>query len=225
MQCKRSSRVLLKQQSIMSSPISMSLPWKRHSNVGFTVSTKIKTSLIEGAGFGRFTEDEIKPGTIIRSDKLLNVAEAKIQTTENPNSSFAISLKTETDVESVEDWLVAWCAVTDRTKVIVGMSDFIGGSVKSDTDNGIPISCLLFPSLHMNHAKNPNIKQIIRGGRLVLEAKCTIAPGEELLLDYNDLYYNPGVRAWLKKHKKLSATEKVFVAIEASTMTSVGDAT
>ncbi len=69
----------------------------------------------------------------------------------------------------------------------------------------------------MNHAENANVKGIVRGGHLVLEAKCTIAPGEELLLDYNDLYYYPGVRVWLKKHKKLSATEQALLRLEAST--------
>eukprot|EP00171_Calliarthron_tuberculosum_P007626 IDg7626t1 len=121
-----------------------------------------------------------------------------------------ISLETENDTQEVEDWLLKNCFSATRAKVQVGMSHFMGGAFKHDTDTGKPITFLLLHSLYFNHSDDANTRLVLRNGYVLLIAKRDIVAGEELHMDYRDMYYYPGVDAWLMKRKLKSTTRKVL---------------
>lgn len=192
------------------------LPWRKHKNVGFKVATNVKPSLVEGAGYGRFASERIACGEICYSAKIRDVDDFLLDPVENSTVAVAINLTDEAGLDKIETWL-GNCVEANPVAVRNGLSEFIAGVPKIETDNGVPICFVLSNSQNINHADDPNMKMTVRDGQQMLEATRDIAPGEELYYDYNTFYYPPGVLAWLKKYGLKSCREQVNIAMQNAT--------
>jgi hypothetical protein len=167
------------------------LPWEQKSNTFFTVDTLIKQSTISNAGNGRFANQDIKVGDIIRKDPIISVEDFV-----DKNQFGCIQIKNYNELDKLKKYFES----SNKPDICKYMGWFIFG-----------INNILFVysnSYFTNHSDNNNkTKNIFKKTYLKPYnlSICTteIKKGEELFWDYNNMGQFPDFYLEWCKHNQV----------------------
>jgi len=178
------------------------LPWNLHSDVGFVVPTEIKDSLIPNGGNGRFLQEFVTSGSVIRSDPIISAQDFISSGGVSPSQTVAIEMLSAGDMDAVVEHFAA-SRESSLEHIRTMISWFVAGVPAERTDRGRPLVYLLAHSFHSNHSDSTsaNIETVVENGMLLQKTVRDILPGSEILLDYSTMGIEDFAKTWCAENR------------------------
>ncbi|VVU95042.1 hypothetical protein CPAV1605_767 [seawater metagenome] len=157
------------------------LPWQCHSQEFFNYPTVITKSSIHLAGDGRFSLQEIKNGSIIRTSPIITLNQYIIK-----KQKGCIKINSYSELEKLKEHLKQ----IDDIDIEKYLSWFFFG-----IDNSL---FLYTESFHINHSMNNNVNPIIKYNELQEISTTDIDCNTEFFWNYNNFKFPNFYYKWCK---------------------------
>mmetsp|Transcript_48816 Transcript_48816/g.116056 ORF Transcript_48816/g.116056 Transcript_48816/m.116056 type:complete len:209 (-) Transcript_48816:74-700(-) len=187
------------------------IPWRVHSRAALLCQSEVRESPV--AGLGRFFLEDRPQGSLVMDRLIVSTRDFLSKggvIAFDPAAGIIIRVDGAEDLDAlVNHFSTAVPDAGDAETVAREMSDFVGGMLADDTDDGKPFNFVLMPSMHVNHSSSPNTKHQKQGDRFVVFATVDIKANDEMFTNYERFHVSEEVDQWLKARSLSDPTATV----------------